>query len=83
MIQAITCGFVATSGAGMSISGPMKGDISHVKRRVTVLDLARRHYGRVAFTPPFAPPKGMLTTAAFHVIHMARARISSRSTSGW
>ena len=29
-------------------------------------------------TPPLAPPKGMSTTAHFHVIHIARARTSSR-----
>ena len=32
--------------------------------------------------PPLAPPKGMFTTAHFHVIHEARALISSRVTSG-
>ena len=33
-------------------------------------------------TPPFAPPNGMLTTAHFHVIQVARARTSSSVTSG-
>src|ERR1022692_676812 len=33
-------------------------------------------------TPPLAPPKGMLTTANFHVIQEARARTSSSVTSG-
>ena len=33
-------------------------------------------------TPPLAPPKGMLTTAHFQVIQLARARTSSRVTSG-
>src|SRR5579864_4569544 len=32
--------------------------------------------------PPLAPPKGMLTTAHFHVIHVASARTSSMETSG-
>src|SRR5690348_10816248 len=32
--------------------------------------------------PPLAPPKGMLTTAHFHVISAARPRISSRLTFG-
>src|ERR1039458_8749076 len=33
-------------------------------------------------TPPLAPPKGMLTTAHFHVIQLAKARTSSSVTSG-
>src|SRR5205809_790848 len=33
-------------------------------------------------TPPLAPPKGMLTTAHFHVISAAKPRISSNVTSG-
>src|SRR5216683_301478 len=33
-------------------------------------------------TPPLAPPKGMLTTAHFQVIQLARARTSSSVTSG-
>ena len=32
--------------------------------------------------PPLAPPKGMLTTAHFHVIQLASARTSSSVTSG-
>ena len=31
-------------------------------------------------TPPFAPPKGMLTSAHFQVIHAASALTSSRVT---
>jgi hypothetical protein len=33
-------------------------------------------------TPPFAPPKGMLTTEHFQVIQAASARTSSMLTSG-
>ena len=33
-------------------------------------------------TPPLAPPKGMFTTAHFHVIQLASARTSSSVTSG-
>src|SRR4051794_23329179 len=33
-------------------------------------------------TPPLAPPNGILTTAHFHVIQLARARTSSSVTSG-
>src|SRR5207253_1315996 len=35
------------------------------------------------FTPPFAPPYGIPTTAHFQVIHMARALTSSMFTPGW
>jgi hypothetical protein len=34
-------------------------------------------------TPPFAPPNGTFTRAHFQVIHIARARTSSKSVEGW
>jgi hypothetical protein len=36
-----------------------------------------------ALIPPFAPPNGTPAIAVFQVIRAARARTSSRSTSGW
>jgi hypothetical protein len=35
------------------------------------------------WTPPFPPPNGMFIRAVFHVISMAKHRISSSVTSGW
>ena len=34
-------------------------------------------------TPPFAPPNGMFMSAVFHVISMAKQRISSSDTLAW
>lgn len=77
IIHAITCGFVPMSGAGMSWSGPMIGMISVVKRRVRFCSSPLLIVSGSTRTPPFAPPKGTLTTAHFHVIHIASARVSS------
>jgi hypothetical protein len=81
MIQAIVWAFVLTSGAGMSRSGPMSGLSSVVKRRVSPSTSRMLSFFGSTTTPPFAPPYGMLTTAHFHDIHIARARTSSRVTS--
>ena len=83
MIHAIVCSFVFTSGAGISCAGPMIGRIPQVKRRVMRSSSSRDIFFGSQTTPPFAPPYGMFTTAHFHVIHMASALTSSRSTLGW
>ena len=81
IIHAIVCSFVAMSGAGMSSWGPMKGRSSDVNRRVSrstsVIDSSRGSQR----TPPFAPPYGRRRSAHFHVIHIASAAHSPRSTS--
>ena len=68
------------SGAMTSMSGPMKGIISMVKRRVrrssSPGDMPR---GSQAM-PPLPPPKGRSISAHFQVIQMASAVISPRST---
>ena len=46
------------------------------------LEFALGHLLGSQMMPPLAPPKGMLTTAHFQVIQEARARTSSRETSG-
>jgi len=80
MIQAITRSLVFMSGAGTSESGPRTSMIAEVYRRVTrsssVLDMLPGSQT----TPPLEPPKGMLTTAHFQVIHAASAFTSSRVT---
>ena len=82
MIQAMTCGVVPMSGAGMSLSGPMSSEISVVKRRVSRSSSARLSRRGSQITAPLAPPKGRSTTADFHVITIASARMSSRVTVG-
>jgi hypothetical protein len=67
----------------MSRSGPINMEISYTYRRVMFSSSRGDILLGSHWMPPLAPPKGMLTTAHFQVIHMARAFISSRSTSGW
>ena len=83
IIQAITWAFVFTSGAGMSRVGPSTFSILSMKDRVIFCTSSRLSSVGSQFTPPLAPPKGMPTIAVFHDISAARARTSSRSTSGW
>jgi hypothetical protein len=75
--------FVFTSGAGMSVAGPISFTISLPNRRVmrssSPFDI---DFGSQAI-PPLAPPKGRPVRAHFQVIYIASARTSSRVTSGW
>ena len=82
MIHAIVCSFVFMSGAGTSFSGPMNSISSAVYRRVSRSSSPWLILFGSQITPPFAPPKGIFTTAHFHVIQLASARTSSRLTSG-
>ncbi len=82
-IQIMLCGFVITSGAGMSMFGP------------TSLAICRTHPLQICsssrwlrlcgsqITPPLLPPRGMSTTAHFQVIHIDRARTVSIVSIGW
>src|SRR5262245_17802368 len=73
MIQAIVCASVYTSGAGISIDGPMIGRISlaylRVIRSSSLFDIRLGSQ----ITPPFAPPNGTFTIAVFQVIQAASA----------
>ncbi len=77
----MTCGFVFTSGAGMSTFGPMNGWISVVYRLVRFCTSFCESSFGLTSTPPFAPPYGSPTTAHFQVIHIARAFTSFSVTS--
>ena len=83
MIQAMIWPSVFTSGAGMSRSGPIRIEISVAKRRVMCSSSERERACGSTMIPPLAPPKGMLTTAHFQVIHIASALTSLSETSGW
>ena len=83
IIQAMVCEFVYMSGAGISRSGPRMIEISEVKRRVMRSSSSCDSDLGSTVIPPLAPPKGMLTTAHFHVIHIASALTSSIVTPGW
>ncbi len=71
MIQAITCASVPTSGAGMSLSGPMKSWICWTNLRVSRSSSPRDSLLGSQFIPPLPPPKGRSTTAVFQVIRLA------------
>jgi hypothetical protein len=66
----------------MSCSGPIVEEISQVNLRVIFSNSLEDISLGLHWTPPLAPPKGMLTTADFQVIHIAKALTSSISTSG-
>ena len=83
MIQAMICGFVPRSGAGMSLSGPISIAISVAYRRVRCSSSVADSVLGSQMTPPLAPPYGSPTTAHFQVISIASARTSSSVTSGW
>jgi hypothetical protein len=56
IIHAIVCSFVAMSGAGMSVCGPISRTSSDVNRRVS-LSTSRSESARGSQRmPPFAPP---------------------------
>ena len=67
----------------MSCAGPIRGRIAlayrRVSRSISICDISLG----LQVTPPFPPPKGMFTTAHFHVIHVASAFTSSSVTLGW
>ena len=83
MSQAIVWALVPTSGAGMSRWGPSSFSTLSMNERVTAW--SSEGWSSVGFTltPPLAPPKGISAMAVFQVMSSARARTSSRSTSGW
>ncbi len=82
IIHAIVCSFVAMSGAGMSICGPITSTSSDVNRRVSRSSSGRDIARGSQRMPPFAPPYGRRTSAHFHVIHIASAAHSPSETSG-
>ena len=82
MIQAITWASVPMSGAGMSLSGPIKSWICSTNLRVSRSSSPRESLFGSQLIPPLAPPKGRSTTAVFQVIRLASERASSWSTCG-
>ena len=69
IIHAIVCSFVAMSGAGMSVCGPISRTSSDVKRRVSRSSSRCDSACASQRMPPFAPPYGSRSSAHFHVIH--------------
>ena len=60
----------------------MIGSSSCANRRVIASSSLGLRARGSQVTPPLAPPNGTSTRAHFQVIHMARARTSSRSVAG-
>ena len=82
IIHAIVCSFVAMSGAGMSVCGPITSTSSEVNRRVSRSSSGSDSARASQRMPPFAPPYGSRSSAHFHVIHVASAAHSPSDTSG-
>ena len=83
MAHAMVCAFVPTSGAGMSVSGPMLSPSAWKNRRVMRWSSSRETLRGSNFTPPFPPPYGRFMSAHFHVIIAASAFTSSSDTCSW
>ncbi len=83
MIHDITWALVLTSGAGMSRCGPISGAMRCTSLRVSRSSSPCDIVAGSQQIPPFAPPKGMFTSAVFQVIRDARDCASSASTLGW
>ena len=82
-IHSMCWALVITSGAGTSRIGPTSlGDRRTHPRQICSCSRVLRLWGS-QMTPPFAPPRGMSTTAHFQVIHMDRARTVSTVSCGW
>ena len=73
MIHAITSALVLTSGAGMSMVGPMTSLHCSTNARVTRSSSKRLIWLGSQSMPPLAPPKGTSTMAVFQVIRFASA----------
>ena len=56
MIQAMICAFVLTSGAGMSLRGPITSWISETNLRVTRSSSPALRSRGLQSIPPLAPP---------------------------
>ena len=83
MTQPMTLASVLTSGARMSVVGPMTPEMAWVKLRVAASSSREDSVAGSMFMPPLAPPNGRSRRADFQVISDARARTSSRSVSRW
>ena len=82
-IHPMIFGLVLTSGAGTSTLGPIASAIARMKFRDRRSSSASDKRCGSTLTPPLPPPNGMFMSAVFHVISMAKQRISSRETFGW
>jgi hypothetical protein len=83
MIQPMIRPSVFTSGAGMSIVGPITSLIRSTNWRVSASSSRVLSWLGSQLMPPLAPPNGTSTTAVFHVIRLASAVASPSSTIGW
>ncbi len=83
MIQPMTLALVLTSGAGMSVVGPMTSFICSTKRTVIWNRSRSDRACGSQLMPPLAPPYGTSTTAVFQVIRLASAAAWSSSIAGW
>jgi len=81
-IQAMICGVVLTSGAGISLVTPTSWAIARMYPRASRSFSPSESTFGSQITPPFPPPRGISTTAVFHVIQVESARTVSTVSSG-
>jgi hypothetical protein len=82
IIQAIICGVVFTSGAGISCSGPMYLYISLTYHLDNLSSSQDESSFGFTTTHPFPPQRGISITAHLKVIHIESAFTSDLFTSG-
>src|SRR5437867_9885065 len=74
---------VFTSGAGMSVYGPMTGAISRMNERESRSSSPSDSFLGSTATPPLPPPNGMSRSAHFQVMRAEKHLISSWATVWW
>src|SRR6266508_330512 len=74
---------VFTSGAGMSVYGPITGAISRMNERESRSSSPADSLLGSTATPPLPPPNGMSRSAHFHVMRAEKHLISSMATVWW
>src|SRR5699024_167791 len=83
IIQSISRSLVPTSGAGISLDGPITG-LKYCTYFLQIKCRSLTEYERGSTTtPPLLPPKGTPCNALFKVISEASVTVSSSSTDSW
>gem|GEM_PF-1713528 len=82
-IHAMICGLVLTSGAGISVSGPINLAIFLIYPLLSFSSSACESFFGLTMIPPFPHPSGKPTTEVLRVIHADNDITSSLDTFGW
>ncbi len=82
-MSAMISPLVPTSGAGMSMFGPIRLLSLYMKRREMFSSSSLPYWRGSIWMPPLPPPNGTSAMAVFQVISAASALKRSRETSRW